>query len=131
MVKKLLLVAVLFGVNNLSCMETFKRGDTCKVVAGPLQENGDTILIDATAYDKWHVNTVEAVIEDKKLLIYPAISIYVARCLKPDTKIDLHTLSVDDLKEDHRGIFYYGHSKETGRGSCFHPTWLEKIEEKS
>jgi hypothetical protein len=130
MVNKLLLVVMLFIATNVSCMEMFKRGDTCKIVAGPLKGSGDTILIDCTAYDKCGVETIEAVVKDKDLLIFPNISTYVKHCAKTDKKLDLHTLSVDDLKEDHRGVFYYGHSIETGIGSYFHPTWLEKIEKK-
>jgi hypothetical protein len=111
-------------------METFKRGDKCKIVSGPFKESNDTIIIRGTAQDTWSVDIVEAVLTtNKNLLMLPAITIYMAHCVKEDKQRNFPNFSINDLKEDHKDVFYYGHSQKTNFGNCFHPTWLEKIED--
>lgn len=131
MIKKLLII-VLLGTLNYSCMAMFKKGDKCKLVFGYEKHCNETIIIEGIASDMFGVDNIETLLKNKRELVaYPSITIYLTECIKKGAlekyKGDWFNMSINDLKEDHKGVFYYG--KIQGRGFCFHPTWLEKIED--
>lgn len=139
MFKKALLVLSLFGMLDFSCIAMFKKGDECKIVSGYLVECEETIIIDGTCRELFGVRDIEAVMENEKLWNNPSLANYLSICLRGiDDEPCLELVnavrgcgarSAGYLKQDCRGVFYYGKLKESGRGFCLNPVWLKKIEE--
>lgn len=133
--------ALLFTLISLHIFATinaagFKKGDICKIIGGPLLEQDKSVTINGSCLDIWNIKDLKEICETKPHFlcngaILQLISSYcmlsnkepIAEILREPKKI----LTYIDSK--YHGIFYYG--KVGSLGYCFHPSWLELIEEEN